>query len=59
MMSSMVQSHTGAILEELQPLGSHPRRIRSGRTAACGRDATLEQGQRATMKEQQRQSIMD
>jgi len=40
-MGSMVQSHVGAVLEELQPAGS-PCRISWGRTATCGKDPMLE-----------------
>lgn len=54
----MVLSHFGAVLEELQPMGGQ-RRISLGSMASCGRDPMLEQGQRATTEEQQRQSVMD
>ena len=49
----MVQTRAGEELEELQPVGS-PHRISMGRIASHGRDTMLEQGQRVTVKEQQR-----
>jgi len=43
-MDPKVRSHVGTVLEELQPVGS-PSRIILERTASCGTETTLEQGQ--------------
>jgi len=57
-MAPIIWTHIGAALEKLQPMGS-PCRITMGTAASRGRDPMLEQGQRVSMKEGQRENIMD
>ena len=56
-MGLVVQTHAGAVLKELQPVG-HIRRI-SSETAFCGRVLALEQEEGVTMIEWQRWSVRD
>lgn len=53
-LGTMAHNKFGARLEELQPVGS-PHKVSSGNRTSFERDGTLEQMQRVTIREQQRQ----
>lgn len=57
-MGPVIWTHVGAVLGEMQPVGSK-RIINLGWMTSCGRDSRLEQGQRMIMKERHRWSVMD
>lgn len=60
-MSLAVQTYIGTAFEELESVGSvgSPHRMSLGVIKSCGRDPTLEQGQRRAVEELKRQSVMD